>query len=171
MLGNASKYVLAWRGRHIFNPAAAGAFLACVVQDLVGRESPINAIWQTAATKKLFPFVVVGAFLVLWRTRRLDIGLLFIVMAGVLFVVGDRRSSGSRSATCSGRRSTPTPIVFLAGFMLSEPLTLPPRRHQQLAVAVVVAVVVRLSELGSTSSPRRRATSAWTSRSVRRCRC
>ncbi len=27
VLGNASKYVLAWRGRHIFNPAAAGAFL------------------------------------------------------------------------------------------------------------------------------------------------
>ncbi|HET6268814.1 MAG TPA: oxidoreductase, partial [Arthrobacter sp.] len=28
VIASASKYVLAWRGRHIFNPAAAGAFLA-----------------------------------------------------------------------------------------------------------------------------------------------
>ena len=32
------------------------------------------------------------------------------------------------------------PIVFMAGFMVSEPLTLPPRRVQQLVVAVVIAV-------------------------------
>lgn len=140
VLGNASKYVLAWRGRHIFNPAAAGAFLTYVVQDLVGRESPINAIWQTAATKQLFPFIVVGAFLVLWRTRRLDIGLIFIVLAGAMFLVG-YHDLGQSWADALEATSYSTPVVFLAGFMLSEPLTLPPRRHQQWMVAVVVSVV------------------------------
>lgn len=142
VLGNASKYVLAWRGRHIFNPAAAGAFLVFLVQDVVGRESPINAIWQTAATEKLFPFVVVGAFLVLWRTRRLDIGLLFVVIAGVLIVVYLLDVSSDQSFVDVLKLAFYSyPIVFLAGFMLSEPLTLPPRRHQQLAVAALTAVV------------------------------
>lgn len=141
-LGNASKYVLAWRGRHIFNPAAAGAFLVLVVQDIVGRDSPINAIWQTAATEKLFPFVLVGAFLILWRTRRLDIGLLFIVIAGVLIVVRLLDASTDQSFIDVLKLAFYSyPIVFLAGFMLSEPLTLPPRRHQQLAVAALTAVV------------------------------
>lgn len=141
VLGNASKYVLAWRGRHIFNPAAAGAFLVLLVQDAVGRESPINAIWQTAATEKLFPFVLVGAFLVLWRTRRLDIGLLFIAIAGVLIVVRLLDVSDDSFVDVLKLAFYSYPIVFLAGFMLSEPLTLPPRRHQQLAVAALTAVV------------------------------
>lgn len=141
VLGNASKYVLAWRGRHIFNPAAAGAFLVLLLQDLVGRESPINAIWQTAATEKLFPFVVVGAFLVLWRTRRLDIGVLFIVLAGVLIVVRLLDVSDDSFVDVLKLAFYSYPIVFLAGFMLSEPLTLPPRRHQQLVVAALTAVV------------------------------
>ena len=34
-----------------------------------------------------------------------------------------------------------TPIVFLAGTMLSEPFTLPPRRWQRMLEAVVVALV------------------------------
>ncbi len=142
VLGNASKYVLAWRGRHVFNPAAAGALLVLLVQDIVGRESPINAIWQTAATEKLFPFVVVGVFLVLWRTRRLDIGLLFILIAGVLVVVRLMDASTDQSFVDVLKSAFYSyPIVFLAGFMLTEPLTLPPRRRQQLAVAALTAVV------------------------------
>ncbi|MET0354045.1 MAG: FAD-dependent oxidoreductase, partial [Plantibacter flavus] len=36
---------------------------------------------------------------------------------------------------------TSYPILFLAAFMLTEPLTLPPRRWQQLAEAAIVAVL------------------------------
>ncbi|MCD9200153.1 FAD-dependent oxidoreductase [Aeromicrobium wangtongii] len=142
-LANASKYVLAWRGRHIFNPAAAGAFLVVVGQDVVGRQEPINAIWQTAATERLFPFVVVGALLVLWRTRRLDVALVFIAVAGVL--VGarllDLAPPGQPFGDVLKLVAYSYPIVFLAGFMLSEPLTLPPRRRQQLVVAAVTGVL------------------------------
>lgn len=142
-LAQASKYVLAWRGRHVFNPAAAGAFLVIVAQEVVGREDRINAIWQTAATEKLFPFVVVGALLVLWRTRRLDVGLVFVVLATVLIVVRllDIASPDQSFVDVLKLTAYSYPIVFLAGFMLSEPLTLPPRRRQQLAVAAVTAVV------------------------------
>ncbi len=139
-LANLSKYVLAWRGRHIFNPAAAGAFLVLVAQQAVGREGQTLAIWQSAATDKLLPFVAVGAFLVLWRTRRLDVGLLFIALASVLVVPGlDHLGADLDDAIRTAAYSYP--IVFLAGFMLSEPLTLPPRRRQQLLVAGATAVV------------------------------
>nr|MCW2727193.1 hypothetical protein [Aeromicrobium sp.] len=143
VLANASKYVLAWRGRHIFNPAAAGAFLVVVGQELVGREERINAIWQTAATERLFPFVVVGALLVLWRTRRLDVALVFVAVAGVLVVTRLLDLAGPDQSFLDVLELTAYsyPIVFLAGFMLSEPLTLPPRRRQQLAVAALTGVV------------------------------
>jgi ferredoxin-NADP reductase len=138
-LANASKYVLAWRGRHVFNPAAAGAFLVFLVQDVVGRDASVNATWWVAA-EKLLPFVAVGAFLVLWRTRRLDVGLVFVVLAAVLVHWG--LDHGGMSAGDALKTTAYSfPIVFLAGFMLSEPLTLPPRRHQQLIVAAAAAVV------------------------------
>ncbi|MRJ75930.1 oxidoreductase [Aeromicrobium sp. SMF47] len=142
VLANASKYVLAWRGRHVFNPAAAGAFLVVVGQEIVGREERINAIWQTAATERLFPFVLVLALLVLWRTRRLDVAAVFVVIATVLIVARLLDVAGPDQSFVDVLKTTfySYPIVFLAGFMLSEPLTLPPRRRQQLAVAAVTAV-------------------------------
>lgn len=138
-LANASKYALAWRGRHIFNPAAAGAFLVVVVQELVGRDAPINATWWIAA-EKLLPFVAVASFLVLWRTRRLDIGIVFVVVSSVLVLLG-LDQSGAPFVEALQTTAYSFPIVFLAGFMLSEPLTLPPRRYQQLVVAAVTALV------------------------------
>lgn len=139
-LANLSKYVLAWRGRHMLNPAAAGAFLVYIAQQVFGRDLGTFAGWQAAATDKMLPFVVLGAFLVLWRTRRLDVGLLFIVLAAVLIVLGlnDRGTAFGDSIQTT---FTSFPVIFLAGFMLSEPLTLPPRRRQQLVVAAVVALV------------------------------
>jgi ferredoxin-NADP reductase len=144
VLANASKYVLAWRGRHVFNPAAAGAFLVVVGQDLVGRDESVNAIWQTAATERMFPFVVVGALLVLWRTRRLAVALVFIAVAGVLIGARliDLAVPGQSFGDVLELVAYSYPIVFIAGFMLSEPLTLPPRRRQQLAVAAVTGVAL-----------------------------
>ncbi|MCW2799302.1 MAG: hypothetical protein JWQ70_774 [Aeromicrobium sp.] len=136
-LANVSKYVLAWRGRHIFNPAAAGAFLVYAIQYAIGRDLPITASWWIG-NKQLLAFVAVGAFLVLWRTRRLDIGVLFIVVAGVLVTLGLNHIGQPAPFKTMAYAY---PIVFLAGFMLSEPLTLPPRRVQQLTVSLVTAVV------------------------------
>lgn len=141
VLANLSKYVLAWRGRHIFNPAAAGAFLTYVIQYAIGRDSPVSASWWIA-NEKLLPFVAVGALLVLWRTRRLDIGLVYGAIAAVLLVIGLRHLSTDTSLIDTIKTVAYSyPFVFLAGFMLSEPLTLPPRRRQQLVVAAVTGIV------------------------------
>ena len=60
----ASKYLLALRGRHIFNPAAVGAFV-------VGAPGLAFAV-VVGRHAALLPFVTVGALLVLFRTRRIS---------------------------------------------------------------------------------------------------
>ncbi|MEO6604432.1 MAG: hypothetical protein ABIN55_02340 [Aeromicrobium sp.] len=140
VLANASKYVLAWRGRHIFNPAAAGAFIVYIAHQAINSDNFTVAIWQSAASDKMLPFMAFGAFLVLWRTRRLDVGLLFIVLAGALIVIA-LNDGGATVGDALETTFKSYPVVFLAGFMLSEPLTLPPRRKQQLVVAGATGLV------------------------------
>ena len=131
-VASASKYVLALRGRHVFNPAAIGAF----VVSLLG----LNVAAWWVATGLLLPITAIGAFLVLYRSRRLPVGVAFVVIAAALVTIR-LVSSGQGVGDALVSALTQFPIVFLAGFMLSEPLTLPPRRWQQLTVAAVVAVV------------------------------
>jgi ferredoxin-NADP reductase len=132
VLASASKFVLAWRGRHIFNPVAAAA----VIMSLTTLYP--SAWW--VATPVLLPFVAVGALLVLYRTHRLALGLSFIVLALAITVVRLMLlEAGFGDALWLAIGSFP--VVFLAGFMLTEPLTLPPRRWQQFTVAGVVAIL------------------------------
>ncbi|EFQ82193.1 oxidoreductase NAD-binding domain protein [Aeromicrobium marinum DSM 15272] len=136
-LAHLSKYVIAWRGRHVLNPAAAGAALLVLAGEVLD-SVPLTTWW--AASEALFPFVLVGAGLVLYRTGRFELAAVFAVLAAVLTYWG---VSGFISDTGDALSFVvySTPIVFFAGFMLSEPLTLPPRRRQQVAVAAVAAVV------------------------------
>ncbi|MGX6449154.1 FAD-dependent oxidoreductase [Patulibacter sp. S7RM1-6] len=132
LLATLSKYLLAWRGRHLLNPAAAGAAIVGVTQ--LGA-----SVWWVGG-KELLPYVVVGAVVVLYRTRRLAVGALFAVVAAAIVTV--RLVDGGQGvgdALTAAIQSSP--IVFLAGFMLSEPLTLPPRRAQALLVAALVGVL------------------------------
>jgi len=128
VLATASKYALAWRGRHVFNAAAAGVALVAVLQ--------LNSTVWWVASAPLLPFVLVGAFLVLYRTRRVLMGVVFVGVAGAILAV-QLTASGQSALT----GLTSYPLLFFAGFMLSEPLTLPPRRWQQLALAAVVGAL------------------------------
>ena len=134
LIAGASKFVLAWRGRHIFNPAAIGA--------LVVTAFGLGFSGWWVATEALLPLVAVGAFIVLYRTRRLPMALVFIAVAVVVDVV---RFAGFGDALGGLEYAlVSSPVIFLAGFMLSEPLTMPPRRWQQLLFAVVVALLMTI---------------------------
>lgn len=138
-LANLSKYVVVWRGRHLLNPAAAGAFAAVAVQTLVGRESPINATWWVAA-EPLLPFVAVAAAVVVWRVGTIEVAASFMIVAAAIDVaalsaLGQEYGAAARTALVS------FPIVFAGAFMVTEPLTLPPRRWQRIVVSLVMAVV------------------------------
>ena len=132
LIASASKFVIAVRGRHIFNPAAFGALMVTAF-------GLANSGWWIA-NPYFLPVVAVGAFLILYRTRRLAMGGLFLVLA-VALVVGRTVISGGTLESGIQFGLVSSYVVFFAGFMLSEPLTLPPRRWQQLTLALVVAVL------------------------------
>jgi ferredoxin-NADP reductase len=138
VVASASKYVIAVRGRHILNPAAAGAIVPTLIVFTTFIGMSFGVWW--VGTPYLAPAVVIAAFLVLYRTQRLTVGALFVVVAGAIAtlvaVVG-----GQGIGPALGQVLLQSPIIFFAGFMFSEPLTLPPRRWQQLLELVVVAVL------------------------------
>lgn len=133
VFASASKYLLAVRGRHIFNPAATAAVMASVI-GLAG------AGWWIA-TPALLPITLTITVLILYKTRRIQMGLLFVVLA-TIFVTIQSVAFGSSALVGLWVALASWPIVFFAGVMLSEPLTQPPRRRQQLMIAALVAVLL-----------------------------
>lgn len=135
VIAAATKYLLAIRGRHIFNPAAAGAFIVSLIPIVSGT----FVIWWIG-TPALLPFTAIGALAILYRTRRLWLGAVFVVVATAAWAVtfvstGQSFVDGMSFALLS------YPTIFFAGFMLSEPLTLPPRRWQQIVEAGIVGAL------------------------------
>ncbi|MET3919759.1 oxidoreductase [Arthrobacter sp. UYEF20] len=132
VLASASKYALAWRGRHIFNPAAAGVFIT----GLTG----LNIATWWAATPAMLWLLLPGVLLVLYRVRKLLMAAVFTVVA-VSIVVAELLRAGSAIGEALWQPLAQRPVLFFVGFMLIEPLTLPPRRWQQLALAAVVGLL------------------------------
>ncbi|BCW67655.1 hypothetical protein NicSoilB4_24180 [Arthrobacter sp. NicSoilB4] len=132
VIASASKYALAWRGRHIFNPAAAGAFIT----GLTG----LNIATWWAATPAMLWLVLPGVLLVLFRVRKLLMAAVFTVVA-VSIVAVELLRTGMALGEALWQPIAQRPVLFFVGFMLTEPLTLPPRRWQQLALAAVVGLL------------------------------
>lgn len=132
ILASASKYALAWRGRHVFNPAAAGAFIT----GLTG----LNIATWWAGTPAMLWLVVPGVLLVLYRTRKMLLAAVFIGVATSI-AAGDLLQSGVDPGGAVWQPLAQSPVLFFAGFMLTEPLTLPPRRWQQVVLAAVVGLL------------------------------
>jgi ferredoxin-NADP reductase len=136
IIASVSKYVLAIRGRHIFNPVAIAAVIIALTQ-LSG------ATWWVATPYLLAP-VVIGGFLVVYRLRRFAIVGTFLAVAFVL-TVARFTSQGLDPVAAAWLALGSAPLVFFAVFMLDEPLTQPPLRWQQLVVAAVVGVIYSVS--------------------------
>ena len=132
LLASASKYALAWRGRHIFNPAAAGAFIT----GLTG----LNIATWWAATPAMLWLLVPAVLLVVYRMRKALMASVFTVVATAITTLVLVRA-GMPAAAGIWQALAQRPVLFFVGFMLTEPLTLPPRRWQQLALATVVGVL------------------------------
>jgi len=143
VVASASKYVLVWRGRHIFNPAATGAAVLTIVS--IWAPDLGSSAWWVGTPALAAPVIVLGVLLLL-RTDRLPIVVTFWLVAMTVAFV--RTTVQFQSAgfpvdvpTVLAQVAFSSPFLFLGAFMLSEPLTLPPRRSQQYLVAVVVGVL------------------------------
>ena len=128
----ASKYLLVWKGRHIFNPAA----VAAVISGFVGLGF---ASWWVATG----PLIIVTALLggiILYKTRRLQMGLLYVAVS-IAAIILTTVVQGRDVMAILPQLVSSWPLVFFACFMLSEPLTMPPRRYQRYLFAVAIAII------------------------------
>ncbi len=123
----ASKYVIAPRGRHMFNPAAIGIVIASV--------SGLAYAGWWVATPAMIPLTLITGALILRRAKKQFVALAMVVTAVVSLLL-----QGTDPVTAL----TSWPLLFVGAFMLTEPLTLPPRARQQYIVAIVTGLLMTL---------------------------
>ncbi|MBT2486815.1 MULTISPECIES: flavodoxin reductase [unclassified Microbacterium] len=141
-----SKYLIAWRGRHIFNPAAFGAAVVTILTTFGAFEwLGTSSSWWVGTPVLALPVAILG-LAVLWRTEKVRVVVVFLLIATVTSVVrqvvqAQEFDIDFELIAALQFAVLQSPFLFLGAFMLSEPLTLPPRRRQQYVVAAVVGVL------------------------------
>lgn len=115
----ASKYIIAIRHKHIFNPAAFAVALTAVT---ISR----SASWWVG-TMWMAPFVLVGGLLIVKKIRRFDMVLSYFI-AAFLTIFTFYIFKGGNLIVAAGKILFESPILFFAFVMLTEPLTTPPTR-------------------------------------------
>lgn len=130
LLAMASKYILAIRGKHIFNPAAFGVAATALFLSQ-------SATWWVAGNLTLLPFVLIGGFLIVRKIHRTDLVVAFIVSA-LVSTVAPILISGGDVLSALTTTITHTSLLFFAFVMITEPLTTPPRRSGRVLYAALV---------------------------------
>jgi ferredoxin-NADP reductase/Na+-translocating ferredoxin:NAD+ oxidoreductase RnfD subunit len=131
-IASASKYLISWNGKHLFNPAAvAAAFLSFTALQPAAWWIGSSAFW---------PFTLVLGLIIVHKIRRfpmvLTFGIVSLVLQVFLFTLnGQPVFSNIQNVLLV------SPLLFLASVMLTEPATMPPRRDQQLIFATLVAAL------------------------------
>ncbi|HEX5395281.1 MAG TPA: hypothetical protein VFW52_02965 [Candidatus Saccharimonadales bacterium] len=136
-----SKYVLVYGKRHIFNPAALGAFAVAKIFDY------FPAWW--VGTKYLAPLVFIAGLLIMRKMKRylMVSAFMLVYMAYLVINFYNIGLSGSLAhVVWIGLISTP--VLFFAYIMLTEPSTSPHKLNQMLVYAAVVAVLYSVTSLG-----------------------
>lgn len=128
----ASKYLIAVRRKHIFNPAAFGvAATALLLGDA--------ASWWVG-TAAMLPFVLIGGLLMVRKLRRSDLVWSFLIAAAVA-VLATNVGQSIGPITVLGRTFLDAPLFFFAFVMLTEPLTSPPTSRKRIAYGALVGVL------------------------------
>ncbi|WP_312169444.1 flavodoxin reductase [Microbacterium sp.] len=141
-----SKYLIAWRGRHILNPAAFGAAVVSILGSFGAFEwLGTSSSWWVGTPSLFIPVLILG-LAVLWRTEKVRVVAVFLLVAVAVSVVRQAVQAQEFDiafdlGTALSFALLQSPFLFLGAFMLSEPLTLPPRRWQQFSVAALVGVL------------------------------
>lgn len=145
ILAMASKYLIAWRRKHIANPAA----IAAVLVGLLGLG---HATWWVASSVML-PFTLLLGLLVARKIRRMHMVAIFTAVAFATMMLVAQMQHNDLTVI-AWQAFTSWPLIFMGTIMLTEPLTLAPRRWQQYAYAALVGVLfssqIKLGPLSST---------------------
>lgn len=142
IIAMASKYILAFNKRHIFNPAAVSAVIMSIFFGYA-------ASWWVG-TSVMFPLIALGGLLVIRKTQKEKLAAVFI--GAFLFIVGVGILFTTRSletAFIAWRISLfESALPFFVLIMLIEPLTSPFRKKQQIYFSLLVSFIYATTQVG-----------------------
>jgi ferredoxin-NADP reductase len=124
----ASKYILAIKGKHLFNPVA---FAVALTYFTINQ----SASWWIG-NGWMAPFVFLGGLLVVRKIGRFDLVLSFLITA-MLIVLLTALFSNDFIATVQNVVLS-SPILFFAFIILTEPLSTPPTRSTRIYYGILV---------------------------------
>jgi len=132
-LAMVSKYFLAIGKKHIFNPVA----IAVVLTAFTLNQAP--SWW--VGNLYMAPFVALTGFLIVRKIRRSDLVVSFLLTATTVAIVHNLIASSTISPLTSLYQTLfQSPVLFLAVFMLTEPLTTPPTREMRIVYGALVGL-------------------------------
>src|SRR3989344_8749007 len=126
----ASKYLIAWKGRHIFNPAAFGAVASALILNQ-------GASWWVGSEWMVLP-ILLGGFLILKKVKRFT--MVFVFTLGFLLPAITTEIGKSEYLQDILAFLTTSPILFFSFVMLIEPQTSPYKSLNQVLYGILVAV-------------------------------
>ncbi len=131
-LSMASKYILAVRKKHFFNPAAVAVVLTSYG---IGQSASwwVGNFW-------MLPFVTVGGLLIVRKLRRFNLVLSFLASA-LVTIISLSLLKGSSLIPVLESTILYSPILFFAFIMLTEPLTTPPSKNLQIVYGALTGIL------------------------------
>jgi len=148
------KYLIKFRGRHIFNPSNLGLVLFFLVLGS-GRVEPLQFWWgpMSPALFVVLGTIVAGALVILSRVRLLAVASIFWVTfaasLGILALSGHAFSANWHLGPVGGRYfwsvlvTSPEVFIFLS-FMITDPKTAPETRAGRRIYAVSIGLLAAL---------------------------
>jgi Na+-translocating ferredoxin:NAD+ oxidoreductase RnfD subunit len=149
-----SKYVIRFRGAHVFNPSNFGLVL-CFLLLGPARADPLDFWWgpMSPALALALAIIVVGGFLILSRLRLIAMAvsfwLVFVVVLAVVVATGHAITARWHLGPVEGLQFwtvlafSPEVLVFLF-FMLTDPRTVPSGRRARIVFGISVALLAAL---------------------------
>jgi glycine betaine catabolism B len=125
----ASKFLISYNGKAIFNPAAFAPFL-------LGLLGLLHASWWVGSSV-LWPLTLVFGLLVLRKIRRFSAFIPFVIVSLIVFVITGI-ADGQEFREIIQFAITSSPLIFLGTIMLTEPSTMPGLRRQQIIFGALV---------------------------------
>jgi hypothetical protein len=155
-LGMATKYLIRWRGRHIFNPSNVALVIAFVVLGVQHTE-PLDLWWIPMGPWMIVTYAILvgGGLLIAWELRMLGLVIGFMAafalfVAIALYQVPDHCMVASWHVTpMCGRElwqvlvTSPEVLIF-ALFMIPDPRTVPDGQVARVVFGVIVAMLAVL---------------------------
>ncbi|MFA6586252.1 MAG: oxidoreductase [Candidatus Paceibacterota bacterium] len=129
VLAMASKYILAIKHKHVFNPVAVSLVITAFFLNQV-------ASWWVG-TIVMVPFVLVGGLMIIRKIKRTDLALSFFLTAFITILTFVFLNGGNVFNTLS-KVLFYSPLLFFTFIMITEPLTTPPSRFLRILYGTLV---------------------------------